>query len=162
MDRIIVISFLLLLTFSHAGAGDLKKLSLDDTSTIGLRIQADSNTKIEGKASIQVVTLWPTTVCLGQVTGLDVENSRLIYRAKVKSDIEGAAFLEMWAHIEGRKYFSKGMNNPIKGNSDWQKRQIPFIFHKGQQPSRVTLNLVVNGIGTVWIDDITLLKESLK
>jgi len=153
---------LLLIVFAHAHAGNLKKLSLDDASTIGLKIQADSNTKIEGKGSIKVITLWPTTVCIGQVTGLDVENAKLIYKAQVKSNLDGVAFLEMWAHIAGRNYFSKGMNNPIKGESGWQTLQTPFMFQKGQQPDMVTLNLVVNGIGTVWIDDITLLKEPLK
>jgi len=162
MKWIIVILSLLLFIIAHAQAGVVKKLALDDASTIGLKIQADSNTKIEGKSSIKVITLWPTTVCLGQITGLDVENAKLIYKAQVKSNLDGVAFLEMWAHIAGRQYFSKGMNNPIKGKSGWQTLQIPFMFQKGQRPDKVTLNLVVNGIGTVWIDDIILLKEPLK
>jgi hypothetical protein len=54
------------------------------------------------------------------------------------------------------------MKSIIKGKSDWQTLQTPFVFQKGQQPDKVTLNLVVNGIGTVWIDDIILLKEPLK
>jgi len=161
MKRIFLIFSLVLLSFAHAGAGEIKHLPLDDASAIGLKIKSESSTKIEGKGSIKITTLWPTIVCLGQVTGLDVENSKLVYRAQVKSELEGAALLEMWAHIAGGQYFSKGLNNPIKGNSDWQTLQTPFIFQKGQQPDKVTLNLVVNGTGTVWIDDITLSKEPL-
>ncbi|CAB1082213.1 hypothetical protein D1AOALGA4SA_9848 [Olavius algarvensis Delta 1 endosymbiont] len=162
MKLIFLIFSLVLLSIAHVGAGELKHLTLDDASAIGLRIQTDSNTRIEGEGSIKITTLWPATVCLGQVTGLDVENSMLIYRAQVKSELKGTAFLEMWAHIAGGQYFSKGMNNPIKGKSSWQTLQTPFMFQKGQQPDKVTLNLVVNGTGTVWVDDITLLKEALK
>jgi len=162
MKWIFLILSLVLLTFANAGAGEIKHLALDDASAIGLKIQSDSSTKIEGRGSIKITTLWPTVVCLAQVTGLDVENSKLIYRAQVKSELEGSALLEMWAHVAGGQYFSKGMNNPIKGNSDWQTLETPFMFQKGQQPDKVTLNLIVNGTGTVWIDDITLSKEPLK
>jgi hypothetical protein len=33
---------------------------------------------------------------------------------------------------------------------------------QGQRPDKVTLNLAINGKGTVWIDDIVLSKEPLK
>ncbi|MBW2119482.1 MAG: hypothetical protein JRF53_04745 [Deltaproteobacteria bacterium] len=72
----------------------------------------------------------------------------------------GVAFLEMRAHITGRQYFSKrgGVNNPIKGKSGWETVRTLFMFKKGQKPDKVTLNLVINGKGTVCIDNITLLK----
>jgi hypothetical protein len=46
--------------------------------------------------------------------------------------------------------------------TDWQALQAPFVFEKEQNPDKVTLNLVINGSGTVWIDDILLLAEPLK
>jgi hypothetical protein len=73
--------------------------------------------------------------------------------------ISGAAYLEMWVHFNN---FSRGMNNPVKGQSDWTVLQTPFIFQKGQIPAKVTLNLVINGRGTVWIDDLVLLKAPLE
>jgi hypothetical protein len=91
-----------------------------------------------------------------------VENARLVYKAKVKSDLNGVAYLEIWAHIGNGQYFSKGMNDPIKGKSDWKSIQTPFIFQKGQNPEKITLNLVINGRGTVWIDDVVLSKAPLK
>jgi hypothetical protein len=36
------------------------------------------------------------------------------------------------------------------------------MFQKGQKPDKVVLNLVINGTGTVWIDDIVLSKAPLK
>jgi hypothetical protein len=101
-------------------------------------------------------------VCLGEVSGIDIENAKLVYCAKVKSDLDGAAFLEMWVHVAGGQYFSKGTNDVVSQKTDWKTIQTPFMFEKGQKPDKVTLNLVINGKGTVWIDDIILSREPLK
>ncbi len=153
---------LLTLVCTPAIPGELKRLSLDDASGLGLKIQTDPTIKVEGKGSVKVTTLWPTVVCLGEVTGLDIENATLVYAAKVKSELDGNAFLEMWAHVGGGQYFSRGMNDAVTGKSDWKKIQTPFIFQKGQKPDKVTLNIVINGKGTAWIDDVVLSKEPLK
>lgn len=153
-----------LLIGGPALAQELKRISLDDGSGLGLQIQSDSTVKAEGKASVKITTKWPTTVCLAEVTGPDIENAMLVYKAKVKSDLQGqgTAFLEMWAHVGGGQYFSRGMNDVVQGKSDWKTIQTPFMFQKGQKPTKVTLNIVINGPGTVWVDDIVLSKEPLK
>ena len=162
MKPMLTVVVILALVSGLAMADDLRKLSLDDASSIGTTIQTDSNVKTEGKSSIRITTIHPTTVCLGEVTGLDVENAMLLYKAKVKSDLDGGAFLEMWVNVGGGQYFSRGMNDPIKGKSDWKSIQTPFMFQKGQKPDKVTLNLVINGKGIVWIDDVVLSKAPLK
>ncbi len=153
---------LLALVASPAYTDDLKKLNLDDASTIGMTIQTDTQVKAEGKGSIKISTQWPTTVCLGEVANLKIENAKLLYKAKVKSDLDGSAFLEMWAHVGGGQYFSRGMNDVVSRKTDWKTIQTPFLFQKGQIADKVTLNLVIDGKGTVWIDDIVLSKEPLK
>ncbi len=162
MRGILTIIALLILICSQTMAAEIKKLPLDDASSIGLKIQTDTSVKAEGKGSIKITTSWPTTICLGEVNGLDIEDAKLIYAAKVKSDIDGTVFLEMWAHVAGGQYFSKGMNDVVQGKSDWKTIRTPFLFQKGQRPTKVTLNVVINGIGTVWIDDIVLSREPLK
>lgn len=161
MSRLWTMLTLFMFIGNPAFADDLIRLSLDDASTIGTTIQSDSHVKIEGKGSIRITTRHPTTICLGVVNDLNVENARLVYKAKVKSDLKGTAFLEMWAHVGKGRYFSKGMDHPIEGKSDWQSLHTPFIFRKGQNPTKITLNIVINGQGTVWIDDIVLSKTSL-
>lgn len=161
MKRICIILFFLAVFGSHAIADDLTGLTLDDASALGTTIQNDSNVKTEGRGSVKIKTLHPTTICLGEVTGLNIENAKLIFKASVKSDLAGVAFLEMWAQVGGRQYFSRGMNNPVEGQSDWKSIQTPFMFQKGQKPEKVTLNLVINGRGTVWIDDVVLSKAAL-
>ena len=162
MKYILRIFALLTLVAGLARAEELRKLSLDDAFVIGTTIQTDTQVKAEGKASIKVTTQWPTTICLGEVVRMDIENAKLVYKAKVKSDLDGTAFLEMWAHVGGGQYFSRGMNDVVSRKSDWKMIQTPFLFQKGQKPEKVTLNLVINGKGTVWIDDITLSKEPLQ
>lgn len=161
MKPALVVFALLILIPNPADAEDLKKLNLDDASAIGTTVRTDTRVKTEGKGSIKITTQWPTTICLGEVAGLDVENAKLVYKAKVKSNLEGTAFLEMWAHVGGGEYFSRGMNDVVRRKTDWRVVQTPFLFQKGQTPDKVTLNLVINGKGTVWIDDIVLSKEPL-
>jgi hypothetical protein len=139
-----------------AGTRELKRLGLDDAAAIGLTIRTDAAVKAEGKASVRIDTAWPTTVCLGEVTGVDVENAQLFYRARVRTQIEGEAYLEMWVHLGGGQYFSRGLNDTVKGQADWKTIQTLFNFEKGQKPEKVTLNLVINGHGTVWVDDVVL------
>lgn len=162
MKRTLLVLITLTLIVGPAWSEDLKRLSLDDASAIGTTIQTDKKVKVEGKASIKITTQWPTTICLAQVTGLDVENATLVYKAKVKSDLDGTAFLEMWVDVAGGQYFSRGMNDAVGQKTNWKTIQTPFMFQKGQKPERVTLNLVINGKGTVWIDDVVLSRERLK
>jgi hypothetical protein len=162
MKHIIAILVVIILTASSSAAVDLKKLGLDDASAIGIRIETDGKVKAEGKGSIRITTQWPTTICLAEVTDVDVENATLVYKAKVKTELEGNAFLEMWVQVGDGQYFSKGMNDVVSQKTDWKTIQTPFLFQKGQRPSKVTLNIVINGKGIVWVDDIVLSKEPLK
>lgn len=154
----------LTLTTVMAQAEDLKRLSLDDPSVASPKVMADTKEKVEGTSSLMITTQWPTTICLGEVTGPDIDNAKLIYSARVKTELKnkGTAFLELWAHVGGGQFFSKGMTDAVSEKSDWKTIQTAFIFQKGQKPDKVTLNLVINGKGTVWIDDVVLSEEPLK
>lgn len=162
VTRVLTALALLTLIAGVARAAELKKLSLDDASAIGTTIQTDMRVKSEGTGSIRITTRWPTTICLGEVEGLNVEAAKLVYRARVRSDLDGTAFLELWAHVGGGQYFSRGMNDVVSKKTDWKVIQTPFLFKKGQKPEKVTLNLVINGKGTVWVDDIVLSREPLR
>ncbi len=143
-------------------ADDLMKLSLDDVTKVSPAIVADTTVKVEGNSSVKITSSWPTTVCLGELEAPDCEGATLVYSAKLKTELEkgGSAFLEIWAHVDGGKYFSKGLNDTADGKSDWKSIQAMFAFQKGQKPDKVTLNVVINGKGTLWIDDVRLSKEA--
>ncbi len=156
-------SLFLLLLATLAQGNELRKLALDDASSLGTTVSTDLTIKQEGNGSIRISTAWPTTICLGEILELNVENAQIIYRAKVKSEkLEGTAFLEMWCHVGGGQYFSRGMNSVVTGTMDWNTLQTPFFLQPGQRAKKATLNIVINGKGTVWVDDVYLLKEPLK
>jgi hypothetical protein len=162
MKTIFIAIILVTLSISLVNAENLMRLNLDDASAVTPNIQTDLKEKVEGKGSIKITTQWPTTICLSEIAGPDIENAMLVYSAKMKTDLDGNAYLEMWAHVGGGQYFSKGMNDSVSQKTDWKTIKTPFMFQKGQKPDKVTLNLIINGKGTVWIDDIVLAKEPLQ
>ena len=157
-----VLVLLLLVLPSQTFAEEIKKLSLDESASLGTSIVTDPKMKTEGNASVRISTLWPTTICLGEFSGLNIDNTKIVYEAKVRSEgLEGTAFLEMWCHVAGGQYLSRGMNSVVTGTTDWKKLETTFFLQPGQKAEKVTLNIVINGKGIVWADDVRLLKEPL-
>lgn len=127
-------------------------------------VSVDKAAAPESKGALKVVTDKPVVVRLFETGNLDLEDARLIYRARLRTeDLKGQAFLEMWCHFPGKgEFFSRGLQNPLSGTTGWTTEEIPFFLQKGQKPDNVKLNLVVNGKGTVWIQDARLLKAPLQ
>jgi serine/threonine protein kinase len=105
----------------------------------------------------------PRIVPLFEIADPDVESCRLIYRAKLKTeDLRGKAYLEMRCRFpDAGEFFSKGLDNPLLGTTDWVSRETPFFLKKGERPDLLKLNVVIEGTGTLWIKDISLRKASL-
>ena len=122
------------------------------------------NVSSDGNGSLRIVAKEPTIVRLFEVDDIDVDDARLIYQAKVRTkDVEGQVYLEMWCHFPGKgEFFSRGLDSPLTGTTNWVTLQIPFFLKKGEKPDYVKLNIVINGTGTVWIDDVRLLKAPLQ
>lgn len=128
-------------------------------------LQIDSNVSSDKKASLKINATEPLVIKLYNTGNIDVEDAKLLYSASIKTEnFKGVAYLEMWCSFDGKgRFFSRDLATPIKGNTKgWITEETPFFLQKGQNPNNVELNLVVNGTGTVWIDDIKLLKAPLK
>jgi hypothetical protein len=66
----------------------------------------------------------------------------------------------MWVRIPGEgEFFSRGLDRPLTGTTSWAAVATPFFLEAGQRPDLIRLNLVVNGKGRAWIDDIRLLRQ---
>lgn len=117
----------------------------------------------DGNGSLAITTDHPVTVRLFELRGVDVEDARLIYKAKLRcEDLEGQVYLEMMCHFEGMgEFFSRGLHSPISGTTEWTTEETPFFLRKGQKPDYIKLNLVIEGTGSAWIDDVQLLKAPL-
>jgi hypothetical protein len=134
---------------------------LDDASDVidAGAVEFDAGVTSDGRGSVKVTADGPVTVRLFEMGDIDVEFANLSYRAMVRSEgLEGAAYIEMWCSFgELGEYFSRAVQTPAVGDSDWAAQETAFILQAGQNPDNVKLNLVVDGAGSVWIDDITVL-----
>jgi len=127
-------------------------------------IEFDPQASSDGNGSLHITTTDSVTVRLFETGDIDVEDARLVYRAKLKTrDLTGKAYLEMWCHFQGQvEFFSRGLHNPLSGTNDWSSAETFFMLQKGENPDNVRLNLVISGAGEAWIDDIMLEKAPLK
>jgi len=145
---------------------DLKQYPLSNAEGVisQSEVTVDKEASPGGKGSLKITAVEPRVVRLFETGDVDVENARLIYRARLKSEnLKGQAFLEMWCHFPGKgEFFSRGLQNPISGTTGWVTEETPFLLKKGENPDNVKLNLVINGTGTVWIQDIKLIKAPLQ
>jgi len=166
-----VLWLLLILTFVGCSKPpqevvELKKFPIDSLEGLITQsgVQFDKEVSSDGNGSLKIIAPEPTVVRLYELGGIDVENARLIYQAKVRTEgVEGQVYLEMWCHFPGKgEYFSRGLQTPLTGTTNWTTEETPFFLKKGENPDNVKLNLVINGKGTAWIDDIRVLKGPLK
>ena len=83
----------------------------------------------------------------------------LLYTGFLKSqDLEGLAFFELWCHpVQGNPAFVRSIPRRVAGTSDWKPQELSFSRPETcHNPSSVELNVVIQGAGTVWIDNLRL------
>jgi hypothetical protein len=124
----------------------------------------DKQISSDGNGSIRITENKPATILLYETGDIDAEDTRLTYRAKVRTEgVEGKVYLEMLCQFPGKgEYFSRDLGSPLTGTNEWSTEETPFFLKQGENPDNVKLNIVIDGTGTVWIDDIHLLKGPLQ
>ncbi|HET6362819.1 MAG TPA: hypothetical protein VFH11_12300, partial [Gemmatimonadota bacterium] len=67
-------------------------------------------------------------------------------------------FFELWCHpAEGNPAFARGLPRSVAGTSDWKPQELSFSRPETcQNPASVELNVIIQGAGTVWIDNLRL------
>jgi hypothetical protein len=124
-------------------------------------VEFDRDISSDGKGSLKVKAELPGFVQLYKVGDLDIENAVLVYKAELRAEnLEGQAFLEMWVGFPGKgEFFSRGLHKTVSGTTGWKDAEAVFNLNKGDNPDRVGLYLSIQGKGTVWIDNIRLVKR---
>ena len=137
--------------------------TLDDIPNPSENLSTDQVILIEGKGSLKINADKPFTVTLFETGDIDIDDAKIIYQAKLKSEkFKGKAYLEMWAYFDNKgRFFSRDITTPIADTVDWTTEETPFYLKKGENPDNIELNLVIEGEGTIWVDDVKLLKEDL-
>lgn len=144
----------------------LKSFPIDDLGGIISQsgIVFDKEISSDGNGSLRIAVTESTLVRLFETGDIDIENARLFYQAKVRTEnVEGRAYLEMLCNFPGQgEFFSRGFQSALSGSNDWSTAETFFFLKKGENPNNVKLNLVISGKGIAWIDDIKLLKGPLR
>jgi hypothetical protein len=144
---------------------EIKHFPIDSMEGIITRsgVGIDRDISSDGNGSLRITATKPAVIRLFEIGDMDVENARLIYQAQVRTEnVEGQVYLEMWCHFPGEgEFFSRGLQTPLTGTTEWTTEETPFFLKKGENPDNLKLNLVINGKGTAWIDDIRLLRAPL-
>jgi hypothetical protein len=145
---------------------ELRSFPLDDMEGLITQtdVQIDKQISSDGNGSLRIEATKPVTIRLFETGDIDIENARLIYQARLRTqDVEGTVYLEMLCHFLSKgDFFSRGLMTPLSGSTDWTTQETPFFLKSGENPDNIRLNLVIDGRGTAWIDDIRLLKGPLK
>jgi hypothetical protein len=172
VERLAVLVLLALLGGCGDGAKapvapvELKHLPLDTVAGIltSTGVTFDAAQSADGKGSLRVDASAPTTVRLYELGDVDVEDARLIYQARLRTEYaQGRVYLEMWCHFPGRgDFFSRGLTSALVGTTDWTTQETIFFLQPGENPDNVKLNLVLEGAGTAWIDDIKVVRGPLQ
>ena len=123
-------------------------------------VAIDRRNSADGRGSLMISTESPVTVRLFETGEIDIENARIIYRAKLRTaDVTGNVYLEMWCSFPGMgEAFSRALQSPLTGTTEWTSQETPFFLKPGENPDNIRLNVVIEGRGRVWIDDIRLEK----
>ena len=119
----------------------------------------DPGVSQDGNGSLRVETAEGGRLRLYELDDVGPVEGRLVYTGFLRSrDLQGMAFLEMWCHpAEGNPAFVRGMSQRVEKTSDWKPTELGFSKPETcSDPSFVELNVVIQGAGTVWIDDLRL------
>jgi hypothetical protein len=150
-----------------AGGGEvIKRLPVDSSTEViaTKNVSTDSEVSRDGKGSLRIDVRGTQTLPLYRFGDIDLESAFLVYQAAVRTEnLEGETFLEMKCFFQSKgEFFSRNYDSALSGTNDWTVMSTPFKLRAGEDPDVVELNIFVSGTGTVWIDEIRLLKRPLE
>ena len=131
----------------------------------------DKQISSDGDGSFSIISKGKSVVTLYTLENPEIGNTRAVFRAMLKTeDLEstgsgsnGIAYLEMRVQLpDGSELVSRGPRMPPSGTSDWSAAETFIYLDSGQHPASVSLNLVVDGAGRVWIDDLSFRTRPLR
>jgi hypothetical protein len=119
----------------------------------------DPGVSRDGNGSLRVESEQGGRLRLYELDDVGTVEGRLVYTGFLRSyELRGKAFLEMWCRPkEGDPVFVRGLPSSVAGTSDWTPQTIGFSDPDlCENPVSIELNVVIQGPGTVWIDDLRL------
>jgi hypothetical protein len=168
LPPILFISLLILAGIYSCGRRTvtLRSFPLNDSDGVIGRehVIFDERVSVDGKGSLRIEAPERITVPLFNISNLNIDKGRLVYTAKVQTErIFGQVYLEMIGYFHNHgEIIARGQEGLLSGTIGWKDQKTTLDLPKGDKPDSLKLNLVINGRGIAWIDDIKLLRESLR
>ena len=123
-----------------------------------------------GTACLKVVSssTGQVTIPLAVLDAPEITRSDYALVGQVRyEDVTGEGFLETWNYFgETEKYFSRtlaptGLMGVLSGSSGWRPFRLPFFTNdNAKHPSRIEVNLVLPGKGTVYLSELRLVQST--
>jgi hypothetical protein len=109
----------------------------------------------------------PTSATVLQIENPQITAPRYHITGKVRyQNVEGTGYLEMWSYFPGGgQYFSRtladqGPMMKLQGSSEWRPFVLPFDATGAPAPTRLVVNVFLQGRGTVYLGPLELSEES--
>jgi hypothetical protein len=79
----------------------------------------------------------------------------LYYRGHLRSaNLKGRTYFEIRCRVSDRELVAKGLDQAVSGTTAWVRQSIQIRLEKGKRAEDVALDVVVEGAGTVWVDNM--------
>jgi len=121
----------------------------------------------EYRLKIDSIEPRPSSVTALTIDRPQIAGPRYKLTGKVRYDnVEGIGYLEMWNHFPGGgQYFSRtlaeqGPMMKLHGTSGWRTFVLPFDATGSPPPTRLVVNVVLQGRGTVYLGPMELSEET--
>ena len=113
----------------------------------------------DGGGSLRVQTSRGGRLRLYRLEDLGVVQGEVVFTGFLRSrGLSGRAVLELWCRpAEGDEAFVRGYGSAVTGDSEWTPQEVRFSNPAlCRNPVSIELNVLIEGAGTVWIDDLRL------
>ncbi len=136
----------------------------DIVSSGSVRIDPESENALlvnsDGKKEIE----------LFDIEGTGLGDKKLTYSAVMRTkdltstdDTRGIAYLELTVLFpDGEELVARGPRVPLSGTTEWRSAETVLYVDKGGDPQNVSLDLIVDGAGKVWLQDVRLSTRPLR
>ena len=108
----------------------------------------------------------PSSVTVLTIDAPQIAGPRYMVSGQVRYDnVEGASYLELWNYFPGGgQYFSRTMAEQgpmmkLHGTSGWRSFVLPFDATGAPSPTRLVMNVVLQGRGTVYLGPLELSEQ---
>ncbi|HSJ01418.1 MAG TPA: hypothetical protein VK956_03155, partial [Verrucomicrobium sp.] len=135
-------------------------LPMNDVSRLGTQVKVDTSETTDGDGSLKVTAAHGAVVTVGELGWPGLNASEALWcEAQLKcADAPGGAYLEIWCDLaDGSRVSTKAKDLAVRDTAGWLAVRVPVVVKRPVEIRGIKVNLVIEGPGTAWVDDIRFL-----